>query len=158
MNVDATQPRLGSGVLHPTMKRPRRALPGLERPEARPRPGGILRDPPLRLGVYGLRLDRIHRPIGPLRVAARLPQEPDAVLHDPDYTATDRRTPRVERDAEVMRVPKPTSQRQARLFGAIAGGRATKARGMTATQAKNSLRGRKVKTLPKRSKRGRKGR
>jgi hypothetical protein len=48
-------------------------------------------------------------------------------------------------------MPKPKSQAQARLFGAIAGGKSTKAKGMSASEAKTRLRGTKVKSLPKRS-------
>lgn len=48
-------------------------------------------------------------------------------------------------------MPKPRSKAQARLFGAIAGGRPTKATGMTKSQARGSLRGRKVKGLPARA-------
>jgi hypothetical protein len=49
-------------------------------------------------------------------------------------------------------MPKPKSKAQARLFGAVAGGKKTKASGMTKTQAKGSLRGRKIKGLPKKKK------
>lgn len=49
----------------------------------------------------------------------------------------------------------PTSKRQARLFGAIAGGRSTKARGMSSSQARESLRGTKIKRLPARSRKRR---
>lgn len=50
-------------------------------------------------------------------------------------------------------MPKPKSQAQARLFGAIRGGKATKATGMSKSEAGNRLRGTKVKSLPKRAKR-----
>jgi 50S ribosomal subunit-associated GTPase HflX len=49
-------------------------------------------------------------------------------------------------------MPKAKSQAQARLFGAVAGGRSTKAKGMTKAEAKRRLRGVKVKKLPKRVK------
>lgn len=52
-------------------------------------------------------------------------------------------------------MPKPRSKAQARLFGAVAGGRSTKASGMTRKAARASLRGRKLKKLPARSKRKR---
>lgn len=52
-------------------------------------------------------------------------------------------------------MPKPVSKAQAGLFGAIAGGKSTKARGMTTAQARGSLRGQSVKSLPKRSRRSR---
>jgi hypothetical protein len=45
-------------------------------------------------------------------------------------------------------MPKPKSKKQARLFGAVAGGRARKAKGMSSTQARDSLGGVKVKRLP----------
>ena len=48
-------------------------------------------------------------------------------------------------------MPKPVSKAQARLFGAVAGGKATKATGMSASEAKTRLRGTKVKSLPARS-------
>lgn len=55
-------------------------------------------------------------------------------------------------------MPKAKSKAQARLFGAIAGGKKTKARGMSKAEARRRLRGVKVKKLPKRkrkrSKRG----
>lgn len=44
------------------------------------------------------------------------------------------------------------SKAQARLFGAVAGGKSTKATGLSKTQAKESLRGQKVKNLPVRKK------
>jgi hypothetical protein len=47
---------------------------------------------------------------------------------------------------------KAKSRRQARLFGAVAGGQSTKAKGMSKKQAKNSLRGVRVKSLPKTAK------
>jgi hypothetical protein len=52
-------------------------------------------------------------------------------------------------------MPKAKSKRQARLFGAVAGGKKTKAKGMTKKEAKSRLRGVKVKRLPSRA-RGRK--
>jgi hypothetical protein len=48
-------------------------------------------------------------------------------------------------------MPKPTSKAQAGLFGAVAGGKSTKATGMSKSQARGSLRGASVKSLPKRS-------
>lgn len=45
----------------------------------------------------------------------------------------------------------PKSKAQARLFGAVAGGRSTKATGLSKSQAKESLRGSRVKGLPARS-------
>lgn len=45
-------------------------------------------------------------------------------------------------------MPKPKSKAQARLFGAIAGGKRTKAKGMTKAEAKTRLRGTKMKKLP----------
>lgn len=50
-------------------------------------------------------------------------------------------------------MPKPKSKAQARLFGAIAGGRSTKAKGMTASEARTRLRGARVKGLPARVRR-----
>jgi len=47
-------------------------------------------------------------------------------------------------------MPKPKSKAQARLFGAVAGGKSTKAKGMTRSEAKTRLRGTKVKSLPAR--------
>lgn len=47
-------------------------------------------------------------------------------------------------------MPRPRSKAQARLFGAIAGGRSTKAKGMTRPEAKKRLRGAKLKGLPAR--------
>ena len=44
------------------------------------------------------------------------------------------------------------SQVQARLFGAVAGGATTKAKGLTVAEAKRHLRGRNIKKLPKRKK------
>ena len=46
---------------------------------------------------------------------------------------------------------KVKSKRQARLFGAVAGGKATKAKGLTAKEAKKRLRGVKIKRLPARA-------
>lgn len=48
-------------------------------------------------------------------------------------------------------MPKVRSRAQARLFGAIAGGVATKARGLSRTKAKAALRGKKLKGLPARA-------
>lgn len=45
----------------------------------------------------------------------------------------------------------PVSKAQARLFGAAAGGRATKATGLSSREAKDKLRGRHLKGLPPRS-------
>jgi hypothetical protein len=47
-------------------------------------------------------------------------------------------------------VPKAKSKAQARLFGAVAGGKRTKAKGMKREEAKKRLRGVKIKKLPKR--------
>jgi hypothetical protein len=44
----------------------------------------------------------------------------------------------------------PVSKAQARLFGAVAGGRKTKATGLSKSEAKGKLRGRKIKGLPPR--------
>lgn len=52
-------------------------------------------------------------------------------------------------------MPKPKSKAQARLFGAIAAGKSTKATGMSAAEAKTRLRGAKVKKLPARAKKRR---
>jgi hypothetical protein len=52
-------------------------------------------------------------------------------------------------------MPRPTSKAQARLFGAVAGGRKTKAKGMKRSEARNRLRGTKVRKLPARVKRKR---
>jgi hypothetical protein len=48
-------------------------------------------------------------------------------------------------------MPKPKSQKQARLFGMIASGK-KKVSGFSKTTAKDSLRGQKVSKLPTRSK------
>lgn len=48
-------------------------------------------------------------------------------------------------------MPRPKSKAQARLFGAIAGGRSTKAKGMSRAEARGRLRGVKVKRLPARA-------
>jgi hypothetical protein len=48
-------------------------------------------------------------------------------------------------------MPKAKSKRQARLFGAIAGGRKTKATGMSRKEARNRLRGVNIKKLPNRA-------
>ena len=53
-------------------------------------------------------------------------------------------------------MPKAVSKAQARLFGAIAGGKGTKATGLTKKEAKVRLRGVKVGKLPKRVKKGKK--
>lgn len=50
-------------------------------------------------------------------------------------------------------MPRPKSKAQARLFGAIAGGRSTKAKGMSKSEAKTRLRGAKLKGLPARKRR-----
>lgn len=52
------------------------------------------------------------------------------------------------------RARRPVSQRQARFFGAIAGG-ALKKKGFPAKAAKDDLRGVKVKKLPKKKKKKR---
>lgn len=52
-------------------------------------------------------------------------------------------------------MPRPKSREQARLFGAIAGGRKTKARGLSRAKAHDLLRGVKVKRLPARSRKSR---
>lgn len=53
---------------------------------------------------------------------------------------------------EVMSsMPKAKSKAQAGLFGAVAGGKATKATGMTPAQGRSHLRGVKTKSLPARS-------
>lgn len=49
-------------------------------------------------------------------------------------------------------MPKAKSKAQARLFGAVAGGRARNAHGMTKAEAKTRLRGVKVRSLPTRAK------
>lgn len=51
-------------------------------------------------------------------------------------------------------MPKAKSKKQARLFGAIAGGKKTKAKGMTKKEAKSRLRGVSIKKLPTRKGRG----
>lgn len=48
-------------------------------------------------------------------------------------------------------MPKAVSKKQAALFGAIAGGAKTKARGMTKAEAKKRLKKVKVKKLPSRA-------
>jgi hypothetical protein len=53
-------------------------------------------------------------------------------------------------------MPKPKSKKQARLFGAVAAGKATKAKGMSPAEARERLRGAKVKSLPMRKKKKRK--
>ena len=52
-------------------------------------------------------------------------------------------------------MPKPTSRAQARLYGAVAAGKKTKATGMTRSEAKERLRGTNVKKLPARAKKSR---
>ena len=47
-------------------------------------------------------------------------------------------------------MPKAKSKKQARLFGAVAGGKKTKAKGLTKEEAKTRLRGVKLKKLPTR--------
>lgn len=49
-------------------------------------------------------------------------------------------------------MPKAKSKKQAGLFGAIAGGKKTKAEGMSPAEAKERLRGVDVKKLPERAK------
>lgn len=49
----------------------------------------------------------------------------------------------------------PVSRAQARLFGAVAGGKKTKARGLSRSEAKGKLRGRHIKGLPARSRKKR---
>jgi hypothetical protein len=49
----------------------------------------------------------------------------------------------------------PVSKAQAGLFGAAAGGKPTKATGLSRSEAKDKLRGRKVKKLPPRSRKSR---
>jgi hypothetical protein len=44
----------------------------------------------------------------------------------------------------------PKSRAQARLFGAVAGGQRTKAKSLTRKQAREALRGTKMKRLPAR--------
>jgi hypothetical protein len=53
------------------------------------------------------------------------------------------------------RYKRPVSKKQARLFGAVAGGKRTKAKGLSRTEARGKLRGVKVKKLPTRSRRRR---
>lgn len=48
-------------------------------------------------------------------------------------------------------MPKPKSRAQARLFGAVAGGKSTKAKGLSKHEAKKRLEGTNIKSLPKRS-------
>ena len=48
---------------------------------------------------------------------------------------------------------KPTSRAQAGLFGAVAGGRKTKAKGLSRAQGRADLRGVKVRNLPARKSR-----
>lgn len=52
-------------------------------------------------------------------------------------------------------MPKPTSKAQARLFGAAAAGKQTKAKGLTKGEARERLRGTNVKRLPARKGRSR---
>jgi hypothetical protein len=49
-------------------------------------------------------------------------------------------------------MPKAKSKAQARLFGAVAGGKATKATSLTKAEAKTRLRGVQVSKLPKKKK------
>ena len=49
-------------------------------------------------------------------------------------------------------MPKAKSKAQARLFGAVAAGKKTKAKGLSRAEAKERLRGVKVKRLPQRAK------
>ena len=51
-----------------------------------------------------------------------------------------------------MMSPKPGSRKQARLFGAVAAGKSTKATGMKPAEARERLRGTNVKRLPARAK------
>lgn len=48
-------------------------------------------------------------------------------------------------------MPKIYSQKQARLFGAMIGGKAKNPKGLSDGKLRNSLRGKKVKSLPVRS-------
>lgn len=48
-------------------------------------------------------------------------------------------------------MPRAYSQKQARFFGAIIGGAAKNPKGLTDKSLRNSLRGKKVKGLPMRS-------
>lgn len=50
-------------------------------------------------------------------------------------------------------MPKARSRAQARLFGAVAAGRSTKAKGMSRAEARTRLRGVKMKKLPARARR-----
>lgn len=52
----------------------------------------------------------------------------------------------------------PKTQKQARFFGAVAGGKARKKTSLSRSQARESLRGTKVKSLPKSAKSGRRKR
>lgn len=52
-------------------------------------------------------------------------------------------------------MPKAKSKAQAGLLGAVIGGVNTKARGMSKSSARNDLRGVKVKSLPRRARKGR---
>lgn len=47
-------------------------------------------------------------------------------------------------------MPKARSKAQARLFGAVAGGKRTKAKGLTRSEARTRLRGVKLSKLPAR--------
>ena len=49
-------------------------------------------------------------------------------------------------------MPKAKSKAQARLFGAVAAGKRTKASGLTRSEAKTRLRGVKVSKLPRKKK------
>lgn len=50
----------------------------------------------------------------------------------------------------------PKSRAQARLFGAVAGGKRTKAKGLSRKKAREALRGSKVKKLPARKRKRKK--
>ena len=52
---------------------------------------------------------------------------------------------------------KAKSKAQARLFGAVAGGKETKAKGLPPSEAKKRLEGVKVSDLPKKAKARKKG-
>jgi hypothetical protein len=53
-------------------------------------------------------------------------------------------------------MPKAKSKAQARLFGAIAAGKSTKATGMSRASARRHVKGVKIKSLPARAKKKRK--
>jgi hypothetical protein len=52
-------------------------------------------------------------------------------------------------------MPKAKSKKQARLFGAVAAGKSTKAKGMSRAEAKERLRGVKLSKLPTRKRKKR---